>query len=362
MPSTRSRCLRGAGCRGSPRPRLPSPTSASWRRTSTTATTEGWSARTAGWSCSTGFSTRSTTGGAASSAPTTTRPTGRRSSSTSPSPRRRARSDPEWVAYAAHNYTGDNLRRRWDDPEVEKVGEHPVIFVGAGSHASYFAPGEYLTELNIPLPSPLARTASAVRGFWKEKLGQYMGGDERGRRLPPHPIRRLRQGGWDVHRGGWREGVGPATPDARPAPEVGLGLQGDVGALRPRPLRRRGRPRGSHVQPGQERQPGVVRPCGVGRAGQGASPGRGARSSARPARRPGGAVRGATDRDRREEPLAEGVGRGDLGPARQVPPGRALRGGDEAHRGALQGGRPAAGAASPPTRPSRRRSRSTPIG
>ena len=51
---------------------------------------------------------------------------------------------PEWVAYAAHNYAGDNLRRRWDDPEVEKVGEHPVIYVGAGSHASYYAPGEYL--------------------------------------------------------------------------------------------------------------------------------------------------------------------------------------------------------------------------
>src|SRR5215213_4876566 len=66
---------------------------------------------------------------------------------------------PEWVAYAAHNYTGDNLRRRWDDPEVEKVGEHPVIYVGAGSHASYYAPGEYLTELTLPLPSPLARVA-----------------------------------------------------------------------------------------------------------------------------------------------------------------------------------------------------------
>ncbi|HEV8044013.1 MAG TPA: hypothetical protein VGP38_02465, partial [Rubrobacter sp.] len=52
---------------------------------------------------------------------------------------------PEWVAYAAHNYTGDNLRRRWDDPEVEKVGEHPVIYVGAGSHASYYSAGEYLT-------------------------------------------------------------------------------------------------------------------------------------------------------------------------------------------------------------------------
>src|SRR5918995_306411 len=78
-------------------------------------------------------------------------------------------------AYRAHNYTGDNLRRRWDDPEVEKVGEHPVIYVGAGSHASYFAPGEYLTELTLPLPSPLARTANSIRSFWETKLGQYVG-------------------------------------------------------------------------------------------------------------------------------------------------------------------------------------------
>jgi hypothetical protein len=85
---------------------------------------------------------------------------------------------PEWVAYAAHNYKGDNLRRRWDDPEVEKVGEHPVIYVGAGSHASYYAPGEYLTELTLPLPSPLARVTGAVRTFWKTRLGQYAGDGE----------------------------------------------------------------------------------------------------------------------------------------------------------------------------------------
>jgi hypothetical protein len=85
---------------------------------------------------------------------------------------------PEWVAYAAHNYNGDNLRRRWDDPEVGKVGEHPVIYVGAGSHASYYAPGEYLTELDIPLPRPLARVGAAVRSFWKMRLGQYVGDGE----------------------------------------------------------------------------------------------------------------------------------------------------------------------------------------
>jgi hypothetical protein len=87
---------------------------------------------------------------------------------------------PEWVGYAAHNYTGDNLRRRWDDPEVEKVGEHPVIYVGAGSHASYFAPGEYLTELTLPLPSRLARFTETVRSFWRTRLGQYVGDGEEG--------------------------------------------------------------------------------------------------------------------------------------------------------------------------------------
>ena len=85
---------------------------------------------------------------------------------------------PEWVAYAAHNYTGDNLRRRWDDPEVEKVGEHPVVYVGAGSHASYYCAGEYLTELDLPLPSTLARVVEGVRTFWKERLGQYAGEED----------------------------------------------------------------------------------------------------------------------------------------------------------------------------------------
>jgi hypothetical protein len=28
---------------------------------------------------------------------------------------------PEWVAYAAHEEAGDRLRRRWDDPELEKI-------------------------------------------------------------------------------------------------------------------------------------------------------------------------------------------------------------------------------------------------
>jgi hypothetical protein len=80
---------------------------------------------------------------------------------------------PEWAAYAAHDYKGDNLRRRWDDPELEKVGEHPIVYVGAGTHASYYSRGEYLTELELRLPSPIARVADAIRSLWRKRLHQY---------------------------------------------------------------------------------------------------------------------------------------------------------------------------------------------
>jgi hypothetical protein len=80
---------------------------------------------------------------------------------------------PEWVAYASHDYAGDDLRRHWLDPEVQKVGEHPVIYVGAGSHASYFQAGEYLTEIELPFLAPLVRAAERMQRFWQQRLRQY---------------------------------------------------------------------------------------------------------------------------------------------------------------------------------------------
>ncbi|MBN1317187.1 MAG: flagellar FliJ family protein [Anaerolineales bacterium] len=79
---------------------------------------------------------------------------------------------PEWASYAAHTWSGDDMRRRWDDPELKKVGEHPVVFAGAGSHASYFSPGEYLTEVELPLLSPLGRFLDRSREAWRKLLGQ----------------------------------------------------------------------------------------------------------------------------------------------------------------------------------------------
>jgi hypothetical protein len=82
---------------------------------------------------------------------------------------------PEWAAYASHDFAGDDLRRRWDDPELEKLGEHPVIYAGAGSHASYFQPGEYLTELEIPFLAPLQRVVDIARSLWQRLLGLGQG-------------------------------------------------------------------------------------------------------------------------------------------------------------------------------------------
>jgi len=82
---------------------------------------------------------------------------------------------PEWAAYSSHEFAGDDLRRRWDDPEVEKVGEHPVVYVGAGSHASYYQRGEYQAELELPFLAPFVRLADLAQTYWRRFLGQVRG-------------------------------------------------------------------------------------------------------------------------------------------------------------------------------------------
>jgi len=77
---------------------------------------------------------------------------------------------PQWVAYASHDFTGDDLRRRWDDPELRREGDHPVIFPGAGSHASYFSPGEYMHEVALPFSGPLTKIVRALEKFWRDTL------------------------------------------------------------------------------------------------------------------------------------------------------------------------------------------------
>jgi hypothetical protein len=57
---------------------------------------------------------------------------------------------PAWVAFSSHDYSGDDLRRRWDDPDLQLEGDHPVCFAGAGSHSGAFIPGDYVVSVDPP--------------------------------------------------------------------------------------------------------------------------------------------------------------------------------------------------------------------
>ncbi|MCO5206135.1 MAG: hypothetical protein M9928_13965 [Anaerolineae bacterium] len=79
--------------------------------------------------------------------------------------------EPQWVAFAAHDFSGDDLRRRWDDPELQiHDNTHPVVFAGAGSHASYVLPGEYLMEIELRQLSWLNRLLQPIRRFFARNL------------------------------------------------------------------------------------------------------------------------------------------------------------------------------------------------
>ncbi|MGY1621222.1 hypothetical protein ACI789_03370 [Geodermatophilus sp. SYSU D00965] len=69
---------------------------------------------------------------------------------------------PVWVLFASHDETGADLRRRWDDPDLELVGDHPVVYVGAGSHSAACLPGDYLVAVAPELPAWLDRPRRRV--------------------------------------------------------------------------------------------------------------------------------------------------------------------------------------------------------
>lgn len=80
---------------------------------------------------------------------------------------------PEWAGYASHDFHGDDLRRRWDDEEQLALEQgHPVVWVGAGSHASYFQRGEYQAKVALPVPRWIRAVARWLSFFWNRVLGQ----------------------------------------------------------------------------------------------------------------------------------------------------------------------------------------------
>jgi len=70
-----------------------------------------------------------------------------------------------WVAFSSHDETGDDLRRRCDDPDITWVDDtHPVVYAGAGSHSGAYLPGEYLVRVEPPALKRFLAAVKTVRG------------------------------------------------------------------------------------------------------------------------------------------------------------------------------------------------------
>ena len=84
---------------------------------------------------------------------------------------------PAWFCAAAHDEKGDDLRRRWDDPRLETIDDHPVVYPGAGSHATYLERGEYIMLLPFPGERNVRGPLDLIRRVWRDTLAQPDPGD-----------------------------------------------------------------------------------------------------------------------------------------------------------------------------------------
>ncbi len=85
---------------------------------------------------------------------------------------------PAWVAFSSHDYRGDDLRRRWDDPELHREGDRPVVFAGAGSHSGAFIPGDYVVSVDPPQVQALMRFLRKLQRLlapWRHYTGSRAG-------------------------------------------------------------------------------------------------------------------------------------------------------------------------------------------
>ena len=121
---------------------------------------------------------------------------------------------PVWIAAAAHDYIGDELRRRWDDPTLVMEGDHPVLYAGAGSHA------ELLRAGRVPHQRAICGACAASRASWTRRrivLARHAAPARPGRPRARSSRRRLSASFVDYARGdgtGRRAGPGD-EPGAR---------------------------------------------------------------------------------------------------------------------------------------------------
>ena len=77
---------------------------------------------------------------------------------------------PVWVGASSHEYHGDDLRRSWQDPDLHRDGDHPMIYVGAGSHSHQMLPGDYLIQVDPSILRGLVR-------FWRRLTSRLFRAD-----------------------------------------------------------------------------------------------------------------------------------------------------------------------------------------
>jgi hypothetical protein len=71
-----------------------------------------------------------------------------------------------WIAFSSHDDTGDELRRRPDDPDIGWVdGTHPIVHAGAGSHSGAYLAGDYLVRAQPPALDRMFWVITSVRSL-----------------------------------------------------------------------------------------------------------------------------------------------------------------------------------------------------
>ena len=163
---------------------------------------------------------------------------------------------PAWVAASAHDLGGADLRRRWDDPQLRREGDHPVIHPGAGSHSGAFVPGDYVVSVELPALRRIVVWLQAAR----RRLLPWTAEPGPGR--VRRPVRRLRPRRRRRHRSRPRPHLAHRG-DLRRHP-VGPRLPPPLGPGHPRPVRRRTRPAGPRYSRTGTLRPSWADPLGWG--------------------------------------------------------------------------------------------------
>ena len=117
---------------------------------------------------------------------------------------------PEWVAYSAHEESGDDLRRRWDDPELAGSANIRGLCLRWLARQPLL-PRRVPDRTGVPSAVGVSRDRRVARSFWYRALRQYSDeySSEKPYELFTIPFVDYGRGDGVVSRTGSGQGVGP---------------------------------------------------------------------------------------------------------------------------------------------------------